>query len=237
MSASNPAGSSLLEVQGLRSGYGRIPILMGIGLTVAQGEFVGLWGHNGMGKTTLMRTLMGYLPTTAGRVAFAGADVTALPVHRRARLGMGYVPQGREIFAQLSVMDNLRMGCAARDEDSDTIVESVLADFPRLKALLGRTGGMLSGGEQQLLALARCLCAKPRIVLLDEPTEGIQPSIIEEMVETLLSLRARQGLTMIVVEQNRDFIAALAQRVLVMQKGVISGEMTPERFVEEVAFA
>ena len=237
MSASNPAGSSLLEVQGLRSGYGRIPILMGIGLTVAQGEFVGLWGHNGMGKTTLMRTLMGYLPATAGRVAFAGADVTALPVHRRARLGMGYVPQGREIFAQLSVMDNLRMGCAARDEDSDTIVESVLADFPRLKALLGRTGGMLSGGEQQLLALARCLCAKPRIVLLDEPTEGIQPSIIEEMVETLLSLRARQGLTMIVVEQNRDFIAALAQRVLVMQKGVISGEMTPERFVEEVAFA
>ena len=237
MSASERAGGVLLDVQGLRSGYGRIPILMGIGLAVADGEFVGLWGHNGMGKTTLMRTLMGYLPATAGRVAFAGQDVTALPVHRRARMGMGYVPQGREIFAQLSVMDNLRMGCAARDEQPDAIVEAVLADFPRLKALLGRTGGMLSGGEQQLLALARCLCAKPRIVLLDEPTEGIQPSIIEEMVETLLSLRARQGLTMIVVEQNRDFIAALAQRVLVMQKGVISKEMTPERFVAEVEFA
>ena len=237
MSASERAGGVLLDVQGLRSGYGRIPILMGIGLTVAEGEFVGLWGHNGMGKTTLMRTLMGYLPATAGRVAFADQDVTALPVHRRARMGMGYVPQGREIFAQLSVMDNLRMGCAARDEQPDAIVEAVLADFPRLKALLGRTGGMLSGGEQQLLALARCLCAKPRIVLLDEPTEGIQPSIIEEMVETLLSLRARQGLTMIVVEQNRDFIAALAQRVLVMQKGVISKEMTPERFVAEVEFA
>ena len=237
MSAPERAGGVLLDVQGLRSGYGRIPILMGIGLTVAEGEFVGLWGHNGMGKTTLMRTLMGYLPATAGRVAFADQDVTALPVHRRARMGMGYVPQGREIFAQLSVMDNLRMGCAARDEQPDAIVEAVLADFPRLKALLGRTGGMLSGGEQQLLALARCLCAKPRIVLLDEPTEGIQPSIIEEMVETLLSLRARQGLTMIVVEQNRDFIAALAQRVLVMQKGVISKEMTPERFVAEVEFA
>lgn len=225
----------MLEVRDLHSGYGRIPILAGISLAVAQGEFVGLWGHNGMGKTTLMRTLMGYLPATRGRVAFAGADITTMPVHRRARLGMGFVPQGREIFPQLSVMDNLLMGCAKEPGDPRRIVESVLVEFPRLERLLGRTGGLLSGGEQQLLALARCLCGHPKIILLDEPTEGIQPSIIEEMIETLHRLRASLGLTMILVEQNRDFIAALAQRVLVMQKGAISAELAPERFLEAEA--
>ncbi len=227
----------MLEVAGLHSGYGRIPILNDISFSVAAGDFVGLWGHNGMGKTTLMRTLMGYLPATQGRIAFEGADITHAPVFERARLGMGFVPQGREIFPALSVTDNLLMGCVKNPGPPEPKVAAVLEDFPRLKPLLGRTGGLLSGGEQQLLALARCLCGDPRIVLLDEPTEGIQPSIIEEMVETLHRLRGSRGLTMILVEQNRDFIAGLANRVLIMQKGAIARETTPETFLQETDFA
>ena len=217
----------MLEVKGLHSGYGQIPILNSISFSVAQGEFVGLWGHNGMGKSTLMRTLMGYLPATAGSIAFEGADITRHVPYQRALLGIGYVPQGREIFPALSVIDNLRMGCVKDPGDPQPTIDRVLVEFPRLKPLLDRVGGLLSGGEQQLLALARCLCGNPKIILLDEPTEGIQPSIIAEMVETLHRLRQSGGLTMILVEQNRDFIAALSQRILMMQKGTIVRETTP----------
>jgi branched-chain amino acid transport system ATP-binding protein len=220
----------MLQVKGLHSGYGQIPILNSIGFSVAQGEFVGLWGHNGMGKSTLMRTLMGYLPATAGSIAFEGTDITRHVPYKRALLGIGYVPQGREIFPALSVIDNLRMGCVKSPGDAQPAIDRVLVEFPRLKPLLERVGGLLSGGEQQLLALARCLCGNPKIILLDEPTEGIQPSIIDEMVETLHRLR-QSGLTMILVEQNRDFIAALAGRILMMQKGMILRETTPEGLV------
>ena len=218
----------MLDVQGLRTGYGRIPILNGIGFAVNEGEFVGILGHNGMGKTTLLRALMGFLPATGGSVQFAGVDVAALEPYRRARLGLGYVPQGREIFPGLSVYDNLRMGCSKQAGASETeTIGAVLEEFPRLKVLLDRAGSALSGGEQQLLAIARCLCGKPRLILLDEPTEGIQPSIIDEIVETLLRLR-ESGLTMILVEQNLDFIAALSQRILVIQKGRITQEVSPD---------
>jgi branched-chain amino acid transport system ATP-binding protein len=219
----------MLDVQGLRTGYGRIPILNGIGFAVNEGEFVGVLGHNGMGKTTLLRALMGFLPATAGSVQFAGVDVTALEPYRRARLGLGYVPQGREIFPGLSVLDNLRMGCSKQAGSNETeTIGAVLGEVPRLKNLLDRPGSALSGGEQQLLAIARCLCGKPRLILLDEPTEGIQPSIIDEIVETLLRLRDGSGLTMILVEQNLDFIAALSQRILVIQKGRITQEVSPD---------
>jgi branched-chain amino acid transport system ATP-binding protein len=218
----------MLRVQGLHGGYGRIPILAGVSLAVEAGESVGILGHNGMGKTTLMRTLMGYLPATAGTVGFEGRDITKAPTADRARAGMGFVPQGREIFPNLSVMENLRMGMAAAREDR-TVIDEVLTEFPRLQRLLDRRGGALSGGEQQLLALARCLCMRPKLLLLDEPTEGIQPSIIEEIVETLDRLRAR-GLTLILVEQNLDFIAALSQRILTIQKGWITGSLAPEQF-------
>jgi ABC-type branched-subunit amino acid transport system ATPase component len=145
----------------------------------------------------------------------------------RARRGLGYVPQGRDIFPALSVHENLRMGCLLSKTDERGTIDRVLTIFPRLTRLLERPGGALSGGEQQLLALARCLCGAPRLVLLDEPTEGIQPSIVEEIVETLQSLRASHGLTMILVEQDLQFIAALADRVLIIQKGVITREMQP----------
>lgn len=217
----------MLDVQGLRTGYGRIPILNRVSFAVSEGEFIGILGHNGMGKTTLLKALMGFLPATGGLVRLHGKDVTAAEPYRRARLGLGYVPQGREIFPGLTVYDNLRMGCSKQaGREQDTIAE-VLEEFPRLKPLLDRTGGALSGGEQQLLAIARCLCGKPRLILLDEPTEGIQPSIIEEIVDILLLLRDKSGLTMILVEQNLDFIAALSKRILIIQKGTITREVQP----------
>jgi branched-chain amino acid transport system ATP-binding protein len=217
----------MLKVSEIAAGYGRIPILSGVSFSVQEGEFVGVLGHNGMGKTTLLKTLMGFLPTTSGQIWFAGVDLTNAEPHRRSRMGIGYVPQGREIFPGLSVLDNLRMGCAARSGADRDVIAPILADFPRLESLLDRTGGALSGGEQQLLAIARCLCGKPRLVLLDEPTEGIQPSIIDEIVETLQRLREKSGLTIILVEQNLDFIAALSQRVLIIQKGTITREARP----------
>jgi len=224
---------SMLEIKGLQSGYGAIRILRGIDLSVESGEFVGLWGHNGMGKSTLMRTVLGYLPAHAGSVAFDSTDITRLPTFERARLGIGLVPQGREIFPGLSVLDNLRMGCVTQPGKPDDTIASVLRHFPRLEALLDRNGGLLSGGEQQLLALARCLCGKPRMILLDEPTEGIQPSIIAEMVDTLLRVRQATGLTMVLVEQNQSFIAALSDRVVIMQKGQLVREQSPREFLAD----
>lgn len=218
----------MLEVDQLSAGYGRIPILNNVTFTVAEGEFVGVLGHNGMGKTTLLRALMGYLPATAGRVRFDGADLTRAEPFRRARAGLGYVPQGREIFPMLSVHENLRMGALKREDDEAAVIATALETFPRLKPLLDRPGGALSGGEQQLLAIARCLVGAPKLILLDEPTEGIQPSIIDEIVEILLRLRNRGGLTMILVEQNLEFIAALSQRVLIIQKGAIVRTAKPD---------
>jgi branched-chain amino acid transport system ATP-binding protein len=217
----------MLTVSELSAGYGRIPILNGINFAIREGEFVGVLGHNGMGKTTLLKVLMGFLPATSGQVRFADVDVTAMEPYQRARLGFGYVPQGREIFPALTVYDNLRMGCTKERGSEQDVIAPILEDFPRLKPLLDRLGGALSGGEQQLLAMARCLCGQPRLVLLDEPTEGIQPSIIDEIVEILLRLRDKAGLTMILVEQNLDFIAALSQRILMIQKGTITREVRP----------
>jgi branched-chain amino acid transport system ATP-binding protein len=219
----------MLNVQGLRAGYGRIPILDEVTFAVNEGEFIGILGPNGMGKTTLLRALMGFLPATSGRVQFAGCDVTALEPYRRARLGLGYVPQGREIFPGLTVYDNLRMGCSKQPGSTEgETIATILEEFPRLKPLLHRPGGSLSGGEQQLLAIARCLCGKPRLVLLDEPTGSIQPSVVDEIVEALQRMRNESGLTLILVEQNFDLIAALSQRILVIRKGRIMQEFQLE---------
>ncbi|HWK48016.1 MAG TPA: ATP-binding cassette domain-containing protein [Stellaceae bacterium] len=215
----------MLTVKGLHAAYGRVPILMGIDFSLEAGEYLGILGHNGMGKTTLMRTLMGSLKSTSGSVSFDGRDITRLETHERSKLGIGLVPQGREIFPNLTVHENLRVGLASAPKEDLTVIDQILTEFPRLLPLLDRRGGALSGGEQQLLALARCLCTKPRLILLDEPTEGIQPSIIEEIVETLLRLKTTHGITMILVEQNLDFITALSQRILTIQKGRISGEV------------
>ena len=213
----------MLSVTDLRARYGRIPILNGVSFEVADAEFVGVLGNNGMGKTTLLKTLMGFVPAEHGRIVFDGVDVTHDAPYARARRGLGYVPQGREIFPGLTVRDNLRMGFVGRgaDEDMDRILEM----FPRLGPLLNRRGGALSGGEQQLLAIARCLAGNPRLILFDEPTEGIQPSIIDELVGLLRELHRSRALTIVLVEQNLEFIAQLAARVLLIQKGAIVREL------------
>jgi branched-chain amino acid transport system ATP-binding protein/urea transport system ATP-binding protein len=219
----------LLNVKNIQSGYGRIPILFGIDLSIAEGEFVGILGHNGMGKSTLLRTLMGHIPATAGTITFAGTDVTRASPAARSRSGIGYVPQGRQIFPALSVIDNLRVAAARAGRKQSAIIEQVVEEFPRLKPILSRAGGVLSGGEQQILALARCLCAEPQLVLLDEPTEGIQPSIIEEMKDTLKALAHSRNLSILLVEQNLEFISDLATRVLVIKRGQLSGEIDPAK--------
>jgi branched-chain amino acid transport system ATP-binding protein len=223
----------VLEVADLRSGYDGIPVLAGLSLNVREREFVGILGHNGMGKTTLLRTLIGILPATSGEIQFQGVSITRAPPHRRARSGIGYVPQGRGIFPGLTVRDNLRFAAFAVGRSDDLTV--ILGEFPRLVALLDRPGSALSGGEQQLLALARVLIQEPKIVLLDEPTEGIQPSIIEEIVDLLKLLRIRRGLTILLVEQNIDFIKALSDRVLLIQKGVIVREFATQDISDAAA--
>lgn len=222
----------MLKVTGLHAGYGAIPVLYDISLNLAKGESVGILGHNGMGKTTLLRTLIGALRVNSGAVHFNGVDVTRQPPHARAKSGMAYVPQGREIFPALTVMDNLRMGLVKTGQTSTAPIEALLEDFPRIKPLLARAGGSLSGGEQQLLALARALVGRPTLLLLDEPTEGIQPSIIDEIAETLVALRDRMQLTIVLVEQNLEFIAAVSQRVLVIKRGQLGAEIPRDHLTD-----
>jgi branched-chain amino acid transport system ATP-binding protein len=224
----------MLAVTDLCSGYGPIRVLNRLSLTVKTGEFVGILGHNGMGKSTLLKTLIGLLPTASGQISFDGADITLAPPHRRARLGVGYVPQGRGILPGLTVRDNLLFAAAALKKPADQL-DAVLDDFPRLKNLLARPGGALSGGEQQLLALARTLIQNPRIVLLDEPTEGIQPSIIDEIIDLLKDLRIRRNLTVLLVEQNIDFIRGLSDRVLLIQRGTIVSELSVSQLTDSTA--
>ena len=215
----------VLEVDTLHSGYGRIPILEGVSLSLQEGEVVGILGHNVMGKTTLLRTLIGEINANRGTIRFNGEDITRLNMFRRARRGMGYVPQGRDIYSQLTVMENLKMGEAMRGGES--AIPEMLEYFPLLKPLLNRPGRTLSGGEQQILALARCLAGRPKLILLDEPTEGIQPSIVDQILENLDTLSAALDLTILLVEQDLQFIAKLASRVLIMQKGRIVTAIDP----------
>jgi branched-chain amino acid transport system ATP-binding protein len=219
----------VLEVRDLRAGYGRVPILQGIDLTLAEGEAVGILGHNGMGKTTLVKALIGILRPTAGRIVFQGQDITAAAPFDRVRLGLGYVPQGREIFPGLSVLDNLRMGIAGGGRSEADVLDGILQRFPLLQSMRERLGGALSGGEQQILAIARCLCGEPRLILMDEPTEGIQPSIVDLIQDTLIELRQARHQSLIIVEQNLDFIAGLCERVLTINRGQIVQELTGEQ--------
>ena len=219
------------EVSEICAGYGRMPILNGISFNVEPGEVLGILGHNGMGKTTMMKTLAGHLPARSGLMRFNNINITGLPAFKRARLGIGYVPQGRDIFPRLTVRENLRLAMQA--SNSQVRTDDILARFPRLTPLLDRQGGTLSGGEQQILAVARCLCAAPSVILLDEPTEGVQPSIIDQMADYFLALRGERRYSVVLVEQNLDFIAAIADRVLIMQRGAIVRSLTPQELTSQ----
>lgn len=215
----------MLEVLGLQGGYGGTQVLWDVDLLVGKGEAVALLGRNGVGKTTLLRTLVGLGRAWAGRIRYFGRDVLHLPAHHRARLGLGYVPQGRGILPFLTVEENLRLALAAlagRVHPKAQEVPSYIYDlFPALRELRDRKGGSLSGGQQQQLAIARALVTKPEILLLDEPTEGIQPSIVEKIQDSLVWIRRELGIGLLVVEQNLDFVWGFAQRFYVMDRGRI----------------
>lgn len=225
----------LLEVKRLSAAYGLVPALHRVDFHVEQGEVIGVLGHNGMGKTTLMRAIMGFVRVTGGDIRFEESSILGLSVNARARLGIGHVPQGREIFPNLSVEENLQVGIVGRKAEMARTVAEVLELFPRLERLLDRRGGALSGGEQQLLALARCLCRKPKVMLLDEPTEGIQPSIIDEISETLSALARRQDITIVLVEQNLEFIAGLCSRVYAISNGILERQIPREQLTDSRA--
>lgn len=214
----------MMRLRDVFSGYGRIEVLRGVSLEVETGSCVGILGHNGMGKTTLLKTVMGLVPCKEGTIELDGRAIERLPTHVRSRAGLGYVPQGRQIFPGLSVQENLHFAAIASRVPSSAVSE-VLDEFPELTRLLDRRGATLSGGEQQLLAVGRALCGRPRMLLLDEPTEGIQPSIVAAMIERIGELRERLGLTLLLVEQNLDFIRALADRALLIQRGRIVREI------------
>ena len=216
----------VLDVHDLRAGYGSVPVLHGVSFSLHEGEALGVVGHNGMGKSTLLKALMGLLPLTSGNISLDGVDATHQPAHLRSRAGIAYVPQGRGILPGLSARDNLRLAWTRDAEESEQeAVDRVVALFPRLAPLLDRRGGTLSGGEQQILALARALVPHPWILLLDEPSEGVQPSIVQEIGQTLAKLREHAGLTMIIVEQNLDLVLDVASRIAVLEKGKIEREI------------
>jgi urea transport system ATP-binding protein len=227
---------AVLAIEGLDAAYGESQVLWGVDLAVPAGSVVCLMGRNGVGKTTLLRVTMGLMPARAGRVKFDGQDVTRWTSDRRARAGIGYVPQGREIFPHLTVAENLRMawlGCgrAPAGTGRSSAMDEVLALFPKLGTLLGRKGGVLSGGEQQMLAIGRALLTRPKLLVLDEPTEGIQPSIILEIEAAIRRIREEMGLAVLLVEQYLDFAERVADAYVVMAKGsvVASGAATDLR--------
>jgi urea transport system ATP-binding protein len=210
---------SLLAVAGLNQSYGGSHILWDVDLGVPPGSRTCLMGRNGMGKTTLLKCIMGLLPLSSGTLAFDGHNLLTRPAEARARMGIGYVPQGREIFPQLTVEENLRVGLAARRNGTRTIPPQVFDLFPVLKQMRHRHGGNLSGGQQQQLAIARALAAKPKLLILDEPTEGIQPSIIKDIGRVIRMLADRGDMAILLVEQYYDFAQELADDYLVMERG------------------
>jgi urea ABC transporter ATP-binding protein UrtE len=209
----------MLQVEALTGGYGDSRVLHGVDLEVAAGEVVALMGRNGMGKTTLLRRCMGLLPARAGTIRFDGADITHLATHQIARAGLGYVPQGREIFDDLSVADNLRLSLLGSTRSGPT--PALFDWFPILAERQSQRAGTLSGGEQQMLAIARALAPGPKLLLLDEPSEGIQPSLVHAIGEQLGAIVAETGLTLLLVEQNVDLVTTLADRVAFMDRGRI----------------
>jgi urea transport system ATP-binding protein len=210
----------MLTVEGVNQFYGGSHILRDVALEARAGEVTVVLGRNGVGKTTLLKSLMGVVPVKTGRVKLDGADLARATPYERVRRGIGYVPQGREIFARLTVEENLRMGLATC-RGGTPIPPELYALFPVLKQMLGRRGGDLSGGQQQQLAIARAIAPGPKLLLLDEPTEGIQPSIIKDIGRVIRTLARERGMAVLLVEQYYDFAAELADRYVVMERGEV----------------
>ena len=218
---------NLLEIRGLNQFYGGSHTLWDVELSVAPGSRTCIMGRNGMGKTTLLKCVMGLLPAAAGEMVFDGQDLRRLPAEARARLGIGYVPQGRDIFSHLTVEENLRVGLGVRKNGPRTVPERIFDLFPTLKSMLRRRGGDLSGGQQQQLAIARALVLEPKLLILDEPTEGIQPNIVHEIGDIILGVNKNAGVTVLLVEQKLPFARRVASEFRILEKGrcVAAGEI------------
>ncbi len=210
----------MLEINRVSAFYGESVILRNISMKIDQGKVVCLLGRNGVGKTTFLKSIMGLVKTPSGSIKLNGEEIIKMPTYNRAIKGIGYVPQGRDIFPQLSVYENLLLGLE-RNKNKGTIDESIYELFPIVKTMLSRKGGDLSGGQQQQLAIARALVSKPKLLLLDEPTEGIQPSIIQDIAKVIKHLKSKGDMTMVIVEQYLEFVLEVADYFYLIDKGSI----------------
>lgn len=211
----------MLEIEKLQTGYGRTQVISGVSLSVPDGAVVSVLGHNGAGKTTLLRAVVGLLKPTAGSITLDGEDISALRPHRRVDRGMAYVPQGQQSFGQLSVLENLQLVADGRRNAAGRVAEA-LDMFPALRPLLARRAGLLSGGQRQQLAIARALITDPRLLILDEPTEGIQPNVVAEIEATIIKLSQRNGMSILLVEQHIGFALQAADSYYVLSAGRVS---------------
>lgn len=219
----------MLEIADLRSGYATGDVLQGVTLGLEAGEIVGVIGRNGVGKTTLMRTVIGLLQARSGTIRLGGQDVTSLRAEDRARRGIGYVPQGRGMFGAMSVLDNLRTGGFIGGGRGKPQFDLVYSYFPFLRERSRQLAGTLSGGQQEMLAIARALIGRPDVLLLDEPSDGVQPSIVEQIGDFLIDLNRKQGMTILIVEQNVDLMQRVAHRAHVLEKGLMIATLDAEQ--------
>jgi urea transport system ATP-binding protein len=225
---------SLLAIKGINQSYGGSHILWDVDLDVPTGSRMCLMGRNGMGKTTLLKCIMGLLPVTSGELRFEGADLRTKPTEARARLGIGYVPQGREIFPQLTVEENLRVGLGVRRGGPRAVPQRIYELFPVLKQMRNRRGGNLSGGQQQQLAIGRAMVLEPKLLILDEPTEGIQPNIVHEIGDIILRLNQETGVTVLLVEQKLPFARRVASEFVILEKGRSVAGGSIDRLTDDV---
>lgn len=227
--------SSMFKATGVNVSYGKSRVINDLSLEIRQGSRTAILGRNGVGKTTFLKSAMGILPMSTGTLFFDGQDITKLKTYKRALSGLGYVPQGREIIPLMTVEENLELGAMGhKNIDIASKKEWVLGYFPALKVHMNRNGGVLSGGLQQQLAIARCLMGEPKMILLDEPTEGIQPNVVMEIADTLKKIAQETGITIAVVEQNLKFARRLAEEFVIIQKGAVAAAGSMDELTDDI---
>ncbi|MGN6370018.1 MAG: urea ABC transporter ATP-binding subunit UrtE [Phycisphaerae bacterium] len=224
----------MLTLTGVSFAYGAVRALDSVSMEMGAGEITCVMGRNGVGKTTLMKNIVGVLRSSRGKLELGGKDVTGLPPHKRVKAGIAHVPQGRQIFPKLTVMENLMVGCEARRDGKRVVPEELFELFPILKTMGKRMGGDLSGGQQQQLAIARALVGEPKVLLLDEPTEGIQPNIIQQIGQVLRKLVRERGMTVVLVEQYLDFVREFGERFYIMNRGRVVAEGVTAELTGEI---
>lgn len=221
----------ILKVDAIHTYYGKSHILHGVSLEVGEGEVVALLGRNGVGKTTTLKSIMGLVPPRSGSIVFNGREITRLPAYKVPRLGIGYIPQGKHIFPELTVLENLKIGLIRGKLEGDSL-KGTFNYFPRLEERLDQMGGSLSGGEQQMLAIARALITNPRLVLMDEPTEGLMPLLVRLMKDIIKSIKGN-GVSLLLVEQNLGTALEVSDKIYIMEKGMIVYEGKPQELAED----